>query len=127
MTEASSTPVCLCCCDVGLAEVCSLEQQRFAARLGESISEAVSEIQPGWMATFSEIKKSLAREMSMFYAHRFNRNLRATKKRVALPTRIGTDLAFDHHREFDKICGADSTSLRIVDRLNEASCLRLAE
>lgn len=79
------------------------------------------------MATFSEIKKSLTREMSMLYAHGLNRNLRATKKRVALPTRIRTDLTFDDHREFDEICGADSTSLSIVDRLDEAACLRLAE
>jgi hypothetical protein len=47
--------------DVGLAEVVTLEQERFAGRFREGIGEAVPKVQPGLVSPLPEIEKGLAR------------------------------------------------------------------
>jgi hypothetical protein len=58
--------------DIRLREIVSLEQQRLVSRLGKGISETVSEIQLGRMATaVAEVAISLARG-SMYFRVRYD-------------------------------------------------------
>lgn len=58
--------------DVGLIEIVPLKEERLPGKLGEGISEAVAEVQPGRMAALAEIVERLPCDVRLFDRHRLN-------------------------------------------------------
>src|SRR4051812_19152873 len=52
--------------NVGLCEVATLEQQWFAARLGQRVGEAISVVEAGSMATLGKLPVRMACELGLF-------------------------------------------------------------
>ena len=93
--------------------------------LGERISEAVAEIQPGRVTAFAEVVKGLAREMRVLESHGFNHNANPAKQRVALPEDFNGELALDDDRELDEVPRGDTAPRGTADGLDIQLGIRL--
>jgi hypothetical protein len=79
--------------DVGLFEILPLEEEWLAGDLGEGIGEAVTEIQPGYVAALTEVEEGLACEMRLLDGERFDNDAGSAEKNIALTASVGPDLA----------------------------------
>jgi hypothetical protein len=52
--------------EIGAREVVSLEKERLVERAGESVGEAIAEVQPRWVTTFAVFSKCVASQACLF-------------------------------------------------------------
>jgi hypothetical protein len=111
--------------DVGLFEVVPFEKERFASEFGQSIGEAVTEIEPCRVAALAEVVKGLAREMGLLNRLRFDHNANAAKQCIALLGCLNGELTLDDNREFDEIPGGYTAARSAADGLDIKFRIRL--
>ncbi len=70
------------------------------------------------MPTFAKAMECLPRNVRLLDGERLDCDASALQKQIALFDRMHSDLAFENDREFDKIGGADSATIGIVNGLN---------
>lgn len=67
--------------DVCLAEVVSLEKQRFARRFRQAVRKTIPEIETRRVATFSVVRKSLTGKQRLLGGQRFDGYIQSSKHR----------------------------------------------
>ena len=87
-----------------MRKVLSLEQQRLIQGPGESVSEAISEVQPCWMAaSSSEIAVGLAGDMCMSFRDGLDNHTRLSQEIIKPSARNGITADVDDRCGFDVI------------------------
>ena len=69
-TSIAARPACLVALDIGAREVVSLEEERPVERAGESVGEAIAEVQAGWVPAFAVFSKCIASQPCLFGVYR---------------------------------------------------------
>jgi len=79
------------------------------------------------MSSFPEVEKRLSGQVRLFYRYRLDDDIGAAKEDIALAAGLWTQLTLHHHRELDKVGGAHSTILGIMNELNETVAFWFSE
>ena len=77
------------------------------------------------MPPFAEVEKSLPSQVPLLEGDGFDDNASASKEGLGPAHAVGTELALDHHREFDVIGHTDPANVGGVNAFNEVSRLQL--
>lgn len=101
---------------IGLAELVALKEERFAARLGESIGEAVAEVEACWMPAFAIDGISLPGDVRLFLGDWFDRNAGLPKERVVLPCRLIAAPGFHDDGDLEETRGRNAAPLSVNNR-----------
>src|SRR3984957_1774232 len=102
-----------------------LNRSRFARRSGERVGETVAKIQARLVPAFAEVEKSLPSQVALLESNGLDDDARATEEGIGLARAVRTQLALDHHREFDMVRHTDPADVGGADAFNEVSPLRL--
>ena len=111
--------------NVGQGEIVSLEQEGFARRSAKRVGETVAKVQARLVPAFAEVEKSLPSQLALLDGDGLDDEARAAEEGVGLARAVRTELALDHHREFDMVRHADPADVGRADAFNEVSRLRL--
>src|SRR3546814_12161401 len=85
-----------------------------------------SDLQARLVPPLAEVEEGLPRQLAMFHRHRLDGDARAADKGFGLAHPFGTELAFDHDRQFDIACNADAAEIGVMDCLGKLWLLRHA-
>lgn len=110
---------------VGVRKILALEQQGLPCRLRQRVGKAVAEIEARLVAAFAEIEKGLPGEFPVVERYGLKRDGRTPEKSLGLLHRLGTELAFDNHRQLNVIRHAHPAVIGIVNGLRESGGFRL--
>ena len=103
----------------------AVEQQRLAFRFRQCVGEAISKIQFGGMpAGFAEVAIGLARDASLRFGDRLNRDLRRFDQFIETAAGDRILAAIDHRPGFYVADGRDTTVRCLLNDLGELGRLR---
>src|SRR5262245_60050664 len=85
-------------CDVGLAEIPALEEQRLGGCPREGVGEAVTEVEAGRVTALAEVRVRLPGDMGLLLGEGLDDDAGAADQRIELASAAGIGLRLDDDR-----------------------------